>query len=100
MADRHPGGTFRARLRSARARLQPPLNCSACQGHLVADLYIDTVDAGGHVWIRALRCVRCRRIADTDREAFQAQSHAGRIGKMLRELPEWGLNDEMTALGT
>ncbi len=25
--------------------------CSHCQGHLVADLYIDKIDAGGHVWI-------------------------------------------------
>jgi hypothetical protein len=100
MAHRHSDGNSRALPTSARARVQTFPNCSACQGHLVADLYIDTVDAGGHVWIRALRCVRCRRIADADREAFQAQSNAGRIGRMLRELPEWGLNDEMTALGT
>lgn len=76
------------------------LTCSTCQGHLVADLYIDTVDAGGHVWIRALRCIRCRRIADTEREGFRAPSKVGRIGRIPRELPEWGLNDEMTALGT
>ena len=25
------------------------LICSHCQGHLVADVYIDTLDAGGHV---------------------------------------------------
>jgi hypothetical protein len=76
------------------------LICSTCQGHLVADLYIDTVDAGGHVWIRALRCVRCRKIADSEHKGFSRESKVGRIGRIPRELPEWGLNDEMTALGT
>ena len=68
MAHRHSGGTSRALPASAHAHVHASLICSACQGHLVADLYIDTVDAGGHVWIRALRCVRCRRIADADQE--------------------------------
>ena len=43
------------------------LACSYCHGHLVADLYIDRVDAGGHVWILALRCVRCGKIEETGR---------------------------------
>ena len=100
MAQTHSGGTSRALKTPPRAHNHPSLTCSTCQGHLVADLYIDTVDAGGHVWIRALRCVRCRKIADTEREGFRTPSQLGRIGRIPRELPEWGLNDEMTALGT
>ncbi len=100
MAQTHSDGNSRAPETPSPAHLHASLTCCTCQGHLVADLYIDTVDAGGHVWIRAFRCVRCRRIADADREAFRAQSNVGRIGRIPRELPEWGLNDEMTALGT
>ncbi len=77
-----------------------PLTCATCQGHLVADLYIDTVDAGGHVWVRALRCVGCRKLADVELQGFSTPAQAGRIGRIPRELPEWGLSDEMTALGT
>ena len=100
MAQTHSSGNSGAFKAPSRLRDHASLICSTCQGHLVADLYIDTVDAGGHVWIRALRCMQCRRIADADREVFHTQSKAGRIGRIPRELPEWGLNDEMTALGT
>lgn len=74
------------------------LACSHCQGHLVADLYIDRVDAGGHVWIRALRCVRCGTIEETGRASG---SHARRIisggtrqGNLLKEI-----DDEIIVLG-
>lgn len=100
MAQTYSDGNSRALKTPSLVHDHASLTCSTCQGHLVADLYIDTVDAGGHVWIRALRCVRCRRIADTEREGFRTPSKVGRIGRIPRELPEWGLNDEMTALGT
>lgn len=74
------------------------LVCSHCQGHLVADLYIDRVDAGGHVWIRALRCVRCGTIDETGRAGG---SHSRRIirrgtrqGNLLKEI-----DDEIIVLG-
>ncbi len=100
MTQTRSDGNSRPLKIQSRAHDHASLSCSTCQGHLVADLYIDTVDAGGHVWIRALRCVRCRRIADIEREGLGALAKVGRIGKIPRELPEWGLNDEMTALGT
>lgn len=100
MAQTHSGGNSRAPKAIARADHQASMICSSCQGHLVADLYIDTVDSGGHVWIRALRCVQCRKIADGEPGGFRAASKVGRIGRIPRGLPEWGLNDEMTALGT
>ena len=100
MAQPHSGWTSRALKSPSRAHDHASQTCSTCQGHLVADLYIDTVDAGGHVWIRAIRCVRCRRIADAEWESFRTQPKVGGIGRIPRELPEWGLNDEMTALGT
>ncbi|HNA27590.1 MAG TPA: hypothetical protein PLI01_12360 [Nitrospira sp.] len=76
------------------------LICSHCQGHLVADLYIDTVDAGGHVWIRALRCVRCGNIEEAGRTGLASQTHAGK-GVWKREgTARKGLDDEMIVLGT
>ena len=76
------------------------LACSTCQGHLVADLYIDMVDAGGHVWIRALRCVRCGTIEEAGRAGFGSPSHAGKRGGKRQGKPQKGMDDEMTALGT
>ncbi|MBX3339515.1 MAG: hypothetical protein KF848_18190 [Nitrospira sp.] len=73
------------------------LICSHCQGHLVADLYIDTVDAGGHVWIRARRCVRCGTLEETGRVGYEPQGFAGNQGQgRMRK----GLDDEMIVLGT
>ena len=100
MAQTHSGGDSRTLKTTSHAHDHTSSICSTCQGHLVADLYIDTVDAGGHVWIRALRCVRCRKIADSEHEGFRTDWKMPRIGRIPRELPEWGLNDEMTALGT
>ena len=100
MAQTHVDRNSRARSAAVRAKDKASLTCSACQGNLVADLYIDTMDAGGHVWVRALRCVRCRKIAGRDHNDLSVASHKKRIGRIPRELPEWGLNDEMTALGT
>ena len=74
------------------------LACSHCQGHLVADLYIDRVDAGGHVWIRALRCVRCGTIEETGRAGG---SHARRtIGRGTRQGNQLkAIDDEIIVLG-
>lgn len=89
------------------ARTAPPRTvrsdgptCSACHGHLVADLYIDMVDAGGHVWIRALRCVQCGDIEETGRPGSGSQWDAGKSGWRRRRIPQRGMNDEMTPLGT
>ncbi len=93
--------------RSPRSRTTPPravgsagVTCPTCQGHLVADLYIDTVDAGGHVWIRALRCVRCGHIAETGRAGSGSHSQAGKSRWRRQGKPRHGMDDEMTALGT
>ncbi|HVG02232.1 MAG TPA: hypothetical protein VM842_05040, partial [Nitrospira sp.] len=90
MAQTHVQGNFRTLKSPSRAADQGSLLCAACQGHLVADLYIDTVDAGGHVWVRALRCVQCRKIAGGEREEFRAASPSRKIGRIPKELPEWG----------
>ena len=100
MSQTHVQGNSRSFKSSSRTGDQASLICPSCQGHLVADLYIDTVDAGGHVWVRALRCVQCRKIAGSEPEEFRAASPSRKIGRIPRGLPEWGLNDEMTALGT
>ena len=74
------------------------LACSYCQGHLVADLYIDRVDAGGHVWIRALRCVRCGTIDETGRAGGSLSRRiirrGTRQGNLLKEI-----DDEIIVLG-
>lgn len=94
--DRSPGS------RTAPPRTISPagMTCPTCHGHLVADLYIDTVDAGGHVWIRALRCVRCGNIEETGRAGSGSQSHAGKGGWRRQGKPQQGMDDETTALGT
>ncbi len=88
--------------RTASARKSKPtsLTCSRCQGHLVADLYIDTVDAGGHVWIRALRCVRCGNLEGTRRAGAGPHAPGGKIGWTIQGTPQKWTDDEMTALGT
>jgi hypothetical protein len=100
MPQTHSQGNCRAFKSPPHARDHASLVCTACQGHLVADLYIDTVDAGGHVWVRALRCVQCGTIAGRERDECRALSTSRKIGRIFRELPDWELNDEMTALGT
>lgn len=76
------------------------LACSHCQGHLVADLYIDRIDARGHVWIRALRCVRCGTIEETGRAGYDAQGIAGSHRHARQGSSRKGLDDEMIVLGT
>ena len=76
------------------------LACSHCQGHLVADLYIDRVDAGGHVWIRARRCVRCGTIEETGRVGDASQRLATTNGPARQGTARKGLDDEMFVLGT
>lgn len=76
------------------------LTCSHCQGHLVADLYFDRVDAGGHVWIRARRCVRCGTIEEAGRAGLAAQTHAGKNSWKREGQSQKGLDDEMIVLGT
>lgn len=95
----HPSPDARtASPRSARpARVT---TCSTCQGHLVADLYIDTVDAGGHVWIRALRCVRCGSLEGTGAAGSGSHSRGGTSGWSGQRTMRQGIDDEMTALGT
>ena len=75
------------------------LICSHCQGHLVADLYFDTVDAGGHVWIRVRRCVRCGTIEEAGRVGLASHTHAGKSIRKQDTLRK-GLDDEMIVLGT
>lgn len=75
------------------------LACSYCQGHLVADLYIDRVDAGGHVWIRALRCVRCGSIEETWRAGHDSQRLIRHQGHTRQGSARKGLDDEMIVLG-
>ena len=75
------------------------LTCSHCQGHLVADLYFDTVDAGGHVWIRVRRCVRCGTIEEAGRVGLASHTHAGKSIRKQDTLRK-GLDDEMIVLGT
>ncbi len=85
---------------SSAAKLDAP-TCSHCQGHLVADLYVDAVDAGGHVWIRIRRCVRCGTIKEAGRAGLAPHSHAGKSGVRNRESHgRKGLDDEMIVLGT
>ncbi len=72
--------------------------CPVCRGHLVADVYIDTIDAGGHVWIRALRCVRCRTLAD-GAVAVSGDRTRGSLWKR-RRAEFLDLADEVTPLGT
>jgi hypothetical protein len=76
------------------------VTCSVCQGHLVADLYIDRVDAGGHVWIRALRCVGCGQIPETGRVGSGSRPQTGKSGSQRQGTLQKGMDDEMTALGT
>ena len=76
------------------------LACSHCQGHLVANLYIDRVDAGGHVWIRAVRCVRCGNIEETGRAGYDSQRMGGHQGHARQGSARKGLDDEMIVLGT
>lgn len=77
------------------------LTCSHCQGHLVADSYVDAVDAGGHVWIRVRRCVRCGTIEEAGRAGLAPHSHAGKSGVWHRENHvRKGLDDDMIVLGT
>lgn len=75
------------------------LTCSHCQGHLVADLYFDTVDAGGHVWIRALRCVRCGNIEEAGRAGLASHLHAGKSLWKRDGREQNGLDDERIVLG-
>jgi hypothetical protein len=72
--------------------------CPVCHGQLVADIYVDTIDAGGHVWIRALRCVQCRTIADAAGEPFSHRSGIQRVTTNGLTPPHIG--DEVTPLGT
>lgn len=82
-------------------RVKPAgLTCAYCQGHLVADLYIDRVDAGGHVWIRARRCVRCGTIEETGRVQYDSQGFARNHGQAGQGTMQKGLDDEMIVLGT
>jgi len=76
------------------------LICSHCQGHLVADLYIDRVDAGGHVWIRAMRCVRCGAIEEAGRAGYDSQRVIRHQGHARQGSARKGLDDEMIVLGT
>lgn len=64
----------------------------------MADVYVDTIDAGGHVWVRALRCVQCRKIADAAGEPIE--KHYG-IHRLKRgNLTPQHIGDEVTPLGT
>jgi len=85
--------------RSAEPRQATPNSgCPVCRGHLVADVYVDTIDAGGHVWVRALRCVQCRKIADAAGEPIE--KHCG-IHRLKRGcLTPQHVGDEVTPLGT
>ncbi len=76
------------------------LFCTHCQGHLVADLYIDRVDAGGHVWIRAMRCVRCGAIEEAGRAGYDSQRVIRHQGHARQGSARKGLDDEMIVLGT
>ncbi len=73
--------------------------CSYCQGHLVADLYIDRVDAGGHVWIRAMRCVRCEAIEEAGRAGYDSQKLLRHHNHAWQGSARKGLDDEMIVLG-
>ena len=75
------------------------LTCSHCQGHLVADLYVDAIDAGGHVWIRMHRCGRCGTIEEAGRAGLASHTHAGKNRKREDTLLE-GLDDDLIVLGT
>lgn len=74
--------------------------CSHCQGHLVADLYIDKIDAGGHVWIRTRRCVRCGIIEETGRMGYESQGLAGNNGHARQRTTRKVFDDEIIVLGT
>ncbi len=76
------------------------LVCAYCQGHLVADLYIDRVDSGGYVWIRARRCVRCGSIEGTGRMGYESKGFAGNKGHARQGTTRKGCDDEMIVLGT
>lgn len=89
-----------ARTGPASASKSSGLLCTHCQGHLVADLYIDRVDAGGHVWIRAMRCVRCGAIEETGRAGHDSQRLIRHQGQARNGSARKGLDDEMIVLGT
>lgn len=76
------------------------LTCSHCQGHLVADLYVDTVGAGGHVWVRVRRCVSCGTIEEAGSAGLASHTHAGKSVWKREDKLRKGLDDEMILLGT
>lgn len=100
MSATHLHASPAPRTASARKIKPTSLTCSRCQGHLVADVYIDTVDAGGHVWIRALRCVRCGSLEGTGRAGSGLHSPGRKSGWTRQGTPQKEIDDEMTALGT
>ena len=40
------------------------MRCAQCHGAMVVDHFLDLEDAGGHLWLRAWRCVNCRVIVE------------------------------------
>jgi hypothetical protein len=40
------------------------MRCTHCHGLMVVDHFLDLEDAGGHLWLRAWRCVNCGAIVE------------------------------------
>ena len=40
------------------------MRCIHCHGSMVVDHFLDMEDAGGHLWLRAWRCVNCGRVVE------------------------------------
>ena len=40
------------------------MRCTHCHGLMVVDHFLDMADAGGHLWLRAWRCVHCGTVVE------------------------------------
>jgi len=61
------------------------MRCTHCHGSMVVDHFLDMEDAGGHLWLRAWRCVNCGHVVEPGMFR-RRKAHGSRLARLFAPL--------------
>lgn len=65
------------------------MTCTRCQGYMAEDHFLDLMETGGELWIKAWRCLNCGNVLDHimehNRTCFAVQQLVAQVSAPAHE---------------